>query len=175
MTDGNKAIKHKDTLLRQAEDKITQLSNFIKQFSQLSDGKTLSLDAIKSAISCQPATLVISSGNCNPAGNPEQSLESRFNALKTKIEQGDAETIAQMDDVSSSKRHGFTFKPEVNLDDEMDELEAMEGEVLDGEEDPELIKTNKLLHMAKTFNNPSSSVPGSKQKIGSAQQSKAKE
>jgi len=51
MTDGNKAIKHKDTLLKQAEEKIVQLSTFIKQFSQLSDGKTLSLDAIKTAIS----------------------------------------------------------------------------------------------------------------------------
>jgi len=57
----------------------------------------------------------------------------------------------------------------------MDELEVLEGEVLDGEEDPELVKTNKLLHMAKTFNNPSSSVPGSKQKVGSTQQSKVKE
>lgn len=57
----------------------------------------------------------------------------------------------------------------------MDELEVLEGEVLDGEEDPELIKTNKLLHMAKTFNNPATSQPGSKAKQVSAQQSKAKE
>jgi hypothetical protein len=39
----------------------------------------------------------------------------------------------------------------------MDELEVMEGEVLNDDEDPELIKTNKLLHMAKTFNNPATS------------------
>lgn len=99
MTDGNKAIKHKDTLLRQAEEKIVQLSTFIKQFSQLSDGKTLSLDAIKTAISLQPATLVIA------ASNPEQStFESSFNELKTKIEQGDADTIARMEDFSALKK-----------------------------------------------------------------------
>ena len=60
---------------------------------------------------------------------------------------------------------GSGLQPEADA--EMDEV--LEGEVLDGEEDPELIKTNKLLHMARTFNNPAStSQPSSKAKQASA-------
>ena len=51
LTEGNKAIKHKDMSLKSAHERIAKLNQFIKQVSQLGNGKTLSIDAINSALS----------------------------------------------------------------------------------------------------------------------------
>ncbi|MFO0116844.1 MAG: hypothetical protein ACK521_04270 [bacterium] len=41
--------------------------------------------------------------------NPEQSFESQIDIFKTKIEQGDADTIAKMENFSTSKNKNFSF------------------------------------------------------------------
>jgi type II secretory pathway component GspD/PulD (secretin) len=88
LTEGNKAIKHKDMSLKSAHERIAKLNQFIKQVSQLGNGKTLSIDAINSALSQQPTTIVMA--NPSLGAQPSQIAaikpEDQFNELKTKIE-----------------------------------------------------------------------------------------
>jgi hypothetical protein len=50
LTEGNKAIKLKDTAIKQQNEKILKLNNFIKQFSATADGKTLSMESFNAAL-----------------------------------------------------------------------------------------------------------------------------
>jgi hypothetical protein len=48
----------------------------------------------------------------------------------------------------------LTFKPVASQDAEMDDQSIMEGEIMDGEEDPEQIRINKLQQLATKTLNP---------------------
>ena len=126
LTDGNKALKHKDMSLKQANDKILKLNNFIKQFVQLGNGKTLSLDAINSAVNQQPCVIMAPA-----AGNSEM----RYDEIKTKIEQGDQDTLAKIEEFTKQEKgkpdSKLKFNPEASGDAAMDEEEVMEGEIMD--------------------------------------------
>lgn len=174
LTDSNKALKHKDMSLKQANDKILKLNNFIKQFVQLGNGKTMSLDAINSAVNQQPTTIIMA-----PMGN------SDYTDIKTKIEQGDTEMMTKIENFTASKNHlaklevksnsKIKFNPEVSMDAAMDDEEVMEGEIMDGDEDPDQIRIKKLQQLASlTLKPQANSAAASKSKTSSVANSKAK-
>ena len=114
-----------------------------------------------------------------PIGNSE------YTDIKTKLEQGDAETMTKIENFTASKAHfnklevkndsKIKFNPEVSMDAAMDEEEVMEGEIMDGEEDPDQIRINKLQQLASlTLNPQANSAATSKSKTSSVPNSKAK-
>ena len=143
LTEGNKAIKMKDTTIKTLQEQKKKLESLVKQFTQTADGKTVSLESIHSVLNQQPTTLVLSTDT------NEKSFEDQLEDLKTKLESGDAGVVAKFTDES---KESF-FNPESADDAEM--AEVMEGEIMDGEEDPEQIRINKLQMLAtKTLNPP---------------------
>lgn len=143
LTEGNKAIKMKDTTIKTLQEQKKKLESLVKQFTQTADGKTVSLESIHSVLNQQPTTLVLSTDT------NDKSFEDQLEDLKTKLESGDAGVVAKFTDES---KESF-FNPESVDDAEM--AEVMEGEIMDGEEDPEQIRINKLQMLAtKTLNPP---------------------
>lgn len=79
---------------------------------------------------------------------------SDYTDIKTKIEQGDTEMMTKIENFTASKNHlaklevksnsKIKFNPEVSMDAAMDDEEVMEGEIMDGDEDPDQIRIKKL-------------------------------
>ena len=85
----------------------------------------------------------------------EKALDNQYDTLKTKIEQGDTDILSKMENFTKDlQKDKLTFKPVASQDAEMDDQSIMEGEIMDGEEDPEQIRINKLQQLATKTLNP---------------------
>ena len=138
LSEANKALKHKDISLHTSEQKVKDLQNIIKQFTQLKDGKSLSAGAIQENVTFQQPVQITLSGGIQPS-NVEQQIKSETQpSAPAETEEKQNATVKTAP------------KPTCEPGELAEMIDASDGEIMDGEENVDTIKMNKIQQVAAT-------------------------